>query len=391
MKQNEELSMNMFSLRLIGWISLLWGFADAFWLYLASTYIKDVTGSENVSLFYVPVFLAVIGVLFVLHELIRWLGKTTFLSILLFILSVGAIYLSVVPASWAGLVVLALLFLSMNVGWVALDAVLEDFSRDAYSGRIRGMHLTVMNIGILIAPFLATRILDQYGFPAIFFGSALIYMAIFIFTVLGFRRINYRFKEKIAPMAIIRKVRRMPDILRIYAVSFVLESFYAAMTVYLPFRLLDLGFSWLQIGSMYTIMLIPFVVIQYPIGLIADRYSGEREMLLGALVILMISTATVALLVSSSFWWWAAVLFITRIGAASVEVLRDSYFYKHVDGEDGDLIAFFRTSRPAAAIVSSLLMAGLLLFFPVASVFWLVVLLTFGGFFVALRMRDVRG
>jgi len=391
MKQNEELSMNMFSLRLIGWISLLWGFADAFWLYLASTYIKDVTGSENVSLFYVPVFLAVIGVLFVLHELIRWLGKTTFLSILLFILSVGAIYLSVVPASWAGLVVLALLFLSMNVGWVALDAVLEDFSRDAYSGRIRGMHLTVMNIGILIAPFLATRILDQYGFPAIFFGSALIYMAIFIFTVLGFRRINYRFKEKIAPMAIIRKVRRMPDILRIYAVSFVLESFYAAMTVYLPFRLLDLGFSWLQIGSMYTIMLIPFVVIQYPIGLIADRYSGEREMLLGALVILMISTATVALLVSSSFWWWAAVLFITRIGAASVEVLRDSYFYKHVDGEDGDLIAFFRTSRPAAAIVSSLLMAGLLLFFPVASVFWLIVLLTFGGFFVALRMRDVRG
>ena len=390
MQQNEEMSLNRFSLRLIGWVTLLWGFSDSFWLYLASTYIEQATGTENVSLFYVPVFLAVIGVLFVMHEIVRALGKTAFLSILLFVLAGAAIYLSIVPASLGGLVALALLFLSMNVGWVALDALLEDFSRDSYSGRIRGMHLTVMNIGILIAPFLATRVLDRYGFSGIFFGSALVYMAIFIFTVIGFRSTNYRFKERIAPLAILRKVRRMPDILRIYAVSFVLEAFYVGMLIYLPFRLTDLGFTWLQIGPMYTIMLIPFVVIQYPLGLLADRSAGERRLLVGALLLLALSTVLVAVLTTTSFVWWAVALFVTRIGAASVEVLRDSYFYRHVDGEDGDLIAFFRTARPAAYIVSSIFMAGLLLFFPVASVFWLVALLAAGSIFFALRLRDTR-
>jgi len=49
--------------------------------------------------------------------------------------------------------------------------------------------------------------------------------------------------------------------------------------------------------------------------------------------------------------------------------MRDSYFYKHVNGDDDDLIAFFRTTRPVANILGATVSVPLLLFFPLPSVF----------------------
>jgi MFS family permease len=366
-----ENSVEGFSRRLIGWSSLLLGFADALWLYLASTYIRQATGSDNVGLFYLAAYVVILVILFFLHTLIHWLGKTTLFSILLFTVVTATIFLSVVPVSMVGIVALMLLIVGMTVAWVALDTLLEDVSEDERSGRIRGLHLTLVNAGILGAPFLASRILDRFDFSGVFFGSALVYMAVFLLVTVGLRRTNHRFRERILPLTTWRKVRQMPDILRIYGASLALEFFFAIMVIYAPFRLLELGFSWTTIGSMYTIMLIPFVLIQYPAGRLADMRWGEKEMLLGALAIMILTTGATALTQTTSFIWWAGMLCLSRVGAATLEVLRDSYFYKHIDGDDGDLIAFFRTSRPVGNILAALLAAGTLLFFSLGSVFWL--------------------
>jgi hypothetical protein len=47
--------------------------------------------------------------------------------------------------------------------WVALDVLLENYSKDNLSGRIRGFYLMVMNIGFLLAPYLSTQILSRLG------------------------------------------------------------------------------------------------------------------------------------------------------------------------------------------------------------------------------------
>ena len=81
-------------------------------------------------------------------------------------------------------------------------------------------------------------------------------------------------------------------------------------------------------------------------------------------------------------------LFITRIGAALLEVMRDSYFYKRIDCDDVDLIDFFRSSVAVAFIVSTAIASLLLIFFPVRSVFLLVALAVFSAILPAAMLQD---
>lgn len=375
-------------IRLLSRVVLLLGFSDAFWLYMSSSYLRAASGTENVGLFYGVVFACVLGLLFLLPGFIRRLGKTTLLSLLLFFLALAMLVLSILSPSFLGMALLGTVIVINSVAWVVIDIILEDFSTDNSSGRIRGWHLMLMNTGILAGPLLASQLMDRVGFWGIFLASAFLYVLVFLWIILGLHSVNFHFKREVAWKGFWRKIRTTPDILRIYGVSFALEFFYVVMIVYMPLRLLDLGFSWTQIGLIFTVMLLPFVIIQYPLGVLADKRWGEKEMLLIALAILAVSTGVAAFSSSTSLGFWMVVLFVTRIGAAAIEVLRDAYFYKQIDGDDGDIIAFFRTTRPTANIVVAILGAVLLLWFPLTIVFILSVLVSVSVLCMTFSLKD---
>jgi len=71
-----------------------------------------------------------------------------------------------------------------------------------------------------------------------------------------------------------------------------------------------------------------------------------------------------------------------------LEVLRDSYFYKRIDGGDVDLIDFFRTAMPAGYIVSSVLTLPLLLIFSIKATFILVAVVVFSALLPAFFLAD---
>ncbi|MEI8103629.1 MAG: MFS transporter [Candidatus Moraniibacteriota bacterium] len=355
---------------------------------MSSSYLRAASGTENVGLFYGVVFACVLGLLFLLPGFIRRLGKTTLLSLLLFFLALAMLVLSILSPSFLGMALLGTVIVINSVAWVVIDIILEDFSTDNSSGRIRGWHLMLMNTGILAGPLLASQLMDRVGFWGIFLASAFLYVLVFLWIILGLHSVNFHFKREVAWKGFWRKIRTTPDILRIYGVSFALEFFYVVMIVYMPLRLLDLGFSWTQIGLIFTVMLLPFVIIQYPLGVLADKRWGEKEMLLIALAILAVSTGVAAFSSSTSLGFWMVVLFVTRIGAAAIEVLRDAYFYKQIDGDDGDIIAFFRTTRPTANIVVAILGAVLLLWFPLTIVFILSVLVSMSVLCMTFSLKD---
>lgn len=375
-------------IRLLSRVVLLLGFSDAFWLYMSSSYLRAASGTENVGLFYGVVFICVLGILFLIPDFIRRLGKTTFLSLLLFLLVLAMLVLSILSPSFLGMVLLGAVIVINSVTWVVIDIILEDFSTDDISGRIRGWHLMLMNTGILAGPLLASQLMERVGFWGIFLSSAFLYVLVFLWIIFGLHSVNFYFKREVRWNGFWQKIRTTPDILRIYGVSFALEFFYVVMIVYMPLRLIDLGFSWTQIGLIFTVMLLPFVLIQYPLGVLADKRWGEKEMLLIALAILAVSTGVAAFSNSVSLMFWMAVLFVTRIGAAAIEVLRDSYFYKQIDGDDGDIIAFFRTTRPTANIVVAILGAMLLLWFPLAAVFILSVIVSVSVLYTTFSLQD---
>ncbi len=135
-------------------------------------------------------------------------------------------------------------------------------------------------------------------------------------------------------------------------------------------------------------MLIPFVILQYPVGFLADKKMGEKEMLIFSIIFMAISSGVIYFISSSNIWIWAAVLLATRIGASMLEVLRDSYFYKKIDGHDIDLINFFRTSMPVGYILATGISFPLLLFFPLKSVFLLVMIVVLSALVPAFLLED---
>ena len=178
------------------------------------------------------------------------------------------------------------------------------------------------------------------------------------------------------------------NIRRIYYVSFALEFFYALMVIYTPLYLMGLGFGWDKIGIIFTFMLVPFVLFQFPVGYLADKEMGEKEMIILSLFIISLSVLAVYFIDSYSVLVWSAALFMTRVGAACLEILRDSYFYKRIDRDDIDLIDFFRTTRPAAYIIGAVFTTFILFIFPLKAVFLLVAAVVFSAIIPAWFLVD---
>ncbi|RMD59691.1 MFS transporter, partial [Candidatus Parcubacteria bacterium] len=177
---------------------------------------------------------------------------------------------------------------------------------------------------------------------------------------------------------------------RIYHISLILEIFYFAMVAYTPIYLRNLGMEWDSIGIIFSIMLIPFVALEYPAGLVADRWLGEKELLVVAIIILGVSTNAISLTRSTQVITWAGLLLITRVGAALIEILRDSYFYKRIDGQEIEIINFFRTARPVGFLVGAFITYIWLTVFSLSSVFSVLAIIIFTAIISAAFLQDNR-
>ena len=113
-------------------------------------------------------------------------------------------------------------------------------------------------------------------------------------------------------------------------------------------------------------------------------------MLMGSIAIVMAATLVLPFLPAGNLAVWGTALFMTRVGIAGIEILRDSYFYKQIDGDNLDVIAFFRTARPLANIVAAILSTLMLLLFPVWSVFFIVALMLFFALIETLFLKDTK-
>ncbi len=353
----------------LGWIAFLFGFSDSFLVYILSSYFAEAIGGDNVSAFYFFAFGIIFAALFFLHTGIRMAGGSLLFLLFLLVVVIVQIPLIFLPVSFGGSALIMVYLIVTALAWVVLDVLLERFSKDEYSGRIRGFHLSAINLGFLFAPFLAAFVLGRYGFSGIFFVSLVFYSVLFLVSLFFLFGSNVRFKKRAPLMEAFRNVLHRPDILRIYAVSFALNFFYAAMIVYTSLRLRELGMAWDDIGIVFTVMLLPFVLVQYPLGIVADKRLGEKELLIGSILLSALSTAALAWIGSASVFVWAVALFLTRVGIAGVEVLSDTYFYKRIEGNDGDLIAFFRTARPMGNVAAAILLGVWLLVFPLSNIF----------------------
>jgi MFS family permease len=383
--------LNPEKIKLINFISFLNGFSWAMAAYILSSYFMKASGTQNVSIFYLLAYSLILASLLNFHKLVRFLGKSQIFYTLLILQAIILAILSFVGISNTGIILLIVYLATSFLISTSCDILLESFSEDKMSGRIRGFNLMILNVGLLMGPYLSTQILDSLGYKGIFLIKLVITMFIFMVAYFGLNKFNKKCEYSNTVAGLVKSVIKRKDVMRIYSISFVLEFFYAIMVIYTPIYLQQLGMTWEQIGPLFTIMLIPFVLIQYPLGIVADKKFGEKELIITALCIMIPSVLIINFIDSTDFLSWAVVLFMTRIGAATLEIMRESYFYKRVDGDDVGIIDFFRTASPLAYVTASIITAVMLFWLPIKSLFILLTAVLIIGLYPASKLIDNPG
>ncbi len=270
-----------------------------------------------------------------------------------------------------------------------LDIFLENYSTMDDVGSIRGMQLTMLNLPAIITPLIAGLILTKPDYWKVYLIAAS-FLVPFLFIIINYFR---HFKDPMYP-SISSKVAFLTfykdkNIFDIFVDHFLLHLFYGWMVIYMPIYLHDhIGFDWSQIGIMFSIMLLPFIFFQIPVGLTEDKLHDEKDILIIGFSIIAISTALIPLLTGPNFLAWTMLLFVTRIGASLIEVSSDSYFFRHINIANAGFISFYRMTRSLPFIISPAIVGITLLFFDLKYIFFVLGVIMLLGVRYALMLRN---
>lgn len=351
--------------QLVYWLAFFISIADALAGYIQSSYLNQYISLSKIGLFLAVASLIVLFIATFYHHLVVKINNYR-LTIGLFILSIISCYLLYAADSTAiALTAFILRYVSFMFLATSLDIFLENISDDLHTGAIRTKFLTVTNIAWLASPLVMSQIVgDANNYHYIYLIGAIILFIALLITLSNKqylkKPIDYKkhdFKKALTIMW------QKKNILAIFRSGVLLSFFYFVASIYIPIYLHEtIGLSWTQLGIIFTVMLMPFVLFQIPAGIIADRYLGEKEMLIGGHTIMGLSMILIFFISTANPIAWGAVLFLSRFGAAVAEAMQETYFYKQINIRDVDLINLFRRSRSLGWLTGAA-MAFILLYF----------------------------
>ncbi|MFA6552420.1 MAG: MFS transporter [Candidatus Paceibacterota bacterium] len=371
-----KLSRIFFSKRSLIYLSgFLFAFHIAIPTYIYSSFLGGIVSASAVGSIYAVASLLTIIFNFSAPSFLRKIGN--YRTIML-VLSIEL--LSLIGMAYFNSPALIVFFFIINFTAIAIasfnfDIFLEGISSNESTGGIRGSYLTFANTAWVLSPLVAGYILIENNYWSVLVLSGIFIIPVFLLIKYGFENFKDCTHESIPILKTVGRVLSERDITKSFALSFMLQFFYSWMVIYTPVYLFSkIGFSWSEIGIMFSIMLLPFVFIEYPLGKLADKYFGEKEIMSLGFVLIAISTGLIYFLDTPNFILWTIVLFMTRVGASIVEIMSETYFFKITDSKDMPVISLFRAMRPLAYVIGPLLataalaLTDLRLLFPILGI-----------------------
>ena len=371
-------------------IAFLYAVYFALPLYLESSLLKNFVSTKTVGLFFISSALLSLALLGPATKILNRFGNFR-TSISLIVLSEIIILLTALfIASPLVLLLIPLRQTLVNILFVNINILLEDFSKNSVTGGIRGSFLSLMNFGILLAPILGGLAYNLGEFAGLYLGAGLIGLPIIFLFLFGFKKYKDPVYAELSFGSALHFILNHRGERLSTALQLLLEIFYATMVIYLVPYLHALGFSYEKILSVaLPIILLPFILIPFWAGRIADTKFGEKKLLTIGFLILGFATAYFATTSIKSFGFLVSILFFTRIGAALIETMIESYFFKQIKSKDAGAIALFRNTRGLAYIITPIVGSLILINYQTPAVFgFLAVALIFFGLMITLRLKQ---
>ncbi len=356
-------------------------------VYINSSYLGGYFSQAGISSLLIVSGLLNIYFFLITPRLLRRFGNRGFFMLFLLVQTAGVALLALVHAP----IYAALGFVFYDAAGVlvsySLDIFLEDASREAVTGSIRGSFLTVANLALIICPLLVSLLAPNGEFVRVYMLSLVFLIPVFFIGLFSF----HKFKDSKdyggfnLPW---KRLHKDKNALRTILVRLVLNTFYCIMVIYLPIYLhANLGFTWQTIGIIFAFMLLPFIVFEIPAGWLADTWCGEKEMMTLGLFLIGCALLSMPFLPANPLFWTIA-LFISRTGAAFTEVTTESYFFKHVDKSDAGLISIFRLTWAGAYLIGPVLAGVSLYLFPYPAMFIILSFLVLDAMELSFHLRD---
>lgn len=274
----------------------------------------------------------------------------------------------------------------------SLDVYLEDATQmESSTGMIRGAYLTLTNIVLVVSPLLTGLLMKNLSFENVYFFSALALLPLIWLIEKYLMNSEPRAPKRTSLSRSLALVFKQKNLKYSISAQFILQFFYAWVVIYLPLYLINkVGFDWQALGLLFTIMLLPFMIFELPVGWIADHKYGEKEFMIFGFIAMSIAASLLTLSYEKTFAIWAILLFFSRFGASFVEVTNESYFFKQVQSDDSDIISLFRMTRPFAYILAPLIATISLSLLSFSATFWVLGCITLLGSMCAFQITDTR-
>lgn len=247
---------------------------------------------------------------------------------------------------------------------IGFDVVIEHLSKEKYTGGIRGVNLALGNLAFLIGPMIAGLIAEEFSIASVYFFSAAVIILMVLFFFSRFKNFAYSpTQERKEIFQNFVTLWKQKDLRNAYISGFVVEFFFATWAVFTTIYMNGgMGFNWKQIGMLFALMHIPYIILEPIIGTIADKHNNENKLMMLGLFIIGISFIGVALMDRPVFILWALLLIITRIGASFGQVAHESYFFKKVNDRNTNIISAYRSMAPLALLLAPIIGSIILLF-----------------------------
>ena len=240
---------------------------------------------------------------------------------------------------------------------------------ESTTGTSRTSYLIITNAAVLAGSLSLSFVVvgDQYW--RAFITSALVIVPFIMLSLWAFPRVSFPTKEG-QEGSVSQTFWSNPSLQRITLAHFLLQVCFSWFAIYIPILLFSYElFSWSEIGIIIAIGILPYVVLEYPLGFIADKWLGEKEFLTAGFVILSVALFGMWFLNGASFWWWVAVMVLSRVGAAMVESMTEVHFFRHVTEKDTSVITAFRALRPLGSVAGPLLASVALIYLTLPTTF----------------------
>ncbi len=352
-RSNINKSAALYSIALAGFFSALHVSLPA---YFNSSFLETFVDEKTIEIIYLIISIVTIVGFLTVNSLLQKIGNHR-TSLLLIIIQIIIFYGMINTDSAKILIPLFILGLScISIIVFTFDIFLQKSTDIGHTGTVRGLYMTAVNSAWIFGPMIGGMLILGNNYKYIYIASFALLFPLLYLVYKNFNKFHDSHYEKIPVSDSLIRIFKNKDISKIFIINIILQTFYAWMMVYTPLYLHNhIGFSWQEISIIFTIMLLPFVLIEIPLGKLADKKWGEKEIMATGFLVMGISTGALMFFTEKSLIIWAIMLFITRIGAAAAEIMIETYFFKKINNRDTGMLSMFRITRPMSYFIAPII------------------------------------